>query len=133
MKRFLFANVFLVLAWIPAVAADLQALPVQASVAAPPLFSWTDFYIGINANADWERADFQPSPAATLFRSPHYAPVASVISAAVHLRQLKSPPQRLAGAMLLVLKEHWTARIRRLLDGYWLVRPFSRRQSGLRV
>jgi len=62
MRRYLLANVLVALAGIsvfavPAVAADLPPLLAKAP-AAPPPFSWSGFYVGINAGADWQRDDF---------------------------------------------------------------------------
>jgi outer membrane immunogenic protein len=56
MKRLLFGTVALVALATAATAADLytKARPLPPPPVAPPLFSWTGFYVGGNIGAGWE-------------------------------------------------------------------------------
>jgi outer membrane immunogenic protein len=61
MRRYLLAGLGAVVFGLaaPASAADLPARRAVAPVAVAPVFSWTGFYIGVNAGYSWGETDYQ--------------------------------------------------------------------------
>lgn len=72
MKRLIVALVTVAISAVAAFAADL---PTKAPVVAPPVYSWTGFYVGLNAGGAWSESD--PNTA-TVFSPTGYFATTSV-------------------------------------------------------
>jgi outer membrane immunogenic protein len=87
MRKLLVATAALAaLVGTPALAADMAAPVYKAPPPPAPIFSWTGFYVGGNAGAEWTRSNFTSflDPTGGFFTAASYAFINSMGNGSAH-------------------------------------------------